>query len=508
MLKTKKDAFFNDYPELMPLAEELKKGLELAFMKTTGHFVDPAAYPLPENKESLEWLLAQRFQTLTETKKQMATNTFQAKRLNLDLEKNERYATFLQKDILANLHKPISVFNPGSLMEQVKIAKVASPKVGYFQTQSGTIALNDYLPPYDKITLQVHSITCADETNIESDSDHIALSCLFAQVDVPFEILPDNSIKFDQGYYRDERSPIYEIGQNIGDGFVWYPTPYPWNIHTYDIWSPFKHLKVVKTVICTFTLAELDNGGFNDFIEKIFKAIASGIAAGIAHYAGTIIYNLAIKYIGEILANVVGGILGGAIGALALYLLVEFVDMLVEWWKDDVFPIATINQTIPAGDQFLTPFLEHGLATDLKYVSFEGFGGLYELAYSWQLLHSTNMGPSFTDSPARPETPHGVSIFTDVYFAGDSIFLKEGTYSLKGNIRQHPLIGAGSSLKAGTFDLNIDSIKLDEGFVVFAFKSADCTGDFIMYDKDMPYLSDDWRDQISSVVVTRLNGLK
>lgn len=482
------DTLNGEYAEFLPLATHLRKALELSMLKVTGSIMEPDNYPMPA-ENTLEKLLHDRLVLLNERKRDYASYQFLAKRKHLEYQRE--HPKFVQKnwELLEQMNSPQSMFSIPGFKSELDVFNIQRPSLQFFDTHQGSAdpAWFSGRPVYDQLALRIHRIVCLDETNIESNSDTIALSALIAESEIVRHRLPDGSIN-PIAYNNTFRKNITLIGKNIGDGWEMRPNPYPWNYHIFNIWNPSGADGLPKYRCCTFLLSELDNGGFDEFVEKALKKITQIVVDAVAAYIG--------KKIGEqagkgFAASAFGSFVGGAIGAISVYLLFEFIELMIDWWKDDVFPPQIADISVPSFQPFLAI---NGLESELKYCNFHGHGGHYRLEYYWQLLSSTNRGPSLSEGYVPPPpTVRGATIFSNVMYEGRSRFMVPGHYSLAPS---NPWV-----LHLNSFDKQVDSVKIDPGFLVFAYKTPDFKGEYLLLEDDTPWLDDQWRDAISSVVV-------
>lgn len=499
------DFLINNIPELLPLVSEFKKIIELTVLKTTGHFADPKLYPLPKDKNSLENLLYKRLKRLDCKQRETAIKIFHSKQKN---PKDDLYKSFKASGLLEHLHNDETVFYPSKMFNNKNLSIQKNPTVTFFNTMGNNQGANyNFYPLYDKMALRIHQVTCIDETDIESNSDEISLSSIITQAEYVRKEFPGGRVDVTPSSII-FRKPSIKLGEGIGDGRKLLPAQEPWYYHIYDIWNPSGYNGMPnKYLACTFFLSEIDNGGFDEFIEDALKIITKEVTEVLADYAARRIASNISKGIFE---ETIGTVLGSVIGAIATLLLFQFIDLLIEWWEDDVFPPKTAEIIVPSFD----PFMElKGIYTNLRHFDFDGMGGKYMLEYSWHLLPSqpqydpTMTGPGY--SQTTEALVRGATIFPNVFYDGEGKFLKPGSYSLKSKYFSTPISGSNGNnlLSSGKFDKAVDSIKIDDGYAVFAYKTPDYTGTALKLFSDTPVLNDDWRDNISSLIVFQLGGL-
>jgi large-conductance mechanosensitive channel len=125
-----------------------------------------------------------------------------------------------------------------------------------------------------------------------------------------------------------------------------------------------------KGYVVTLVLAEIDSGGFNDFIKKLMEKVKERVIAALTAALG-----------GAIGAS--GGPVGVIIGLAVGYVVGKVFELISNIWKDDVFPPVSVRTSIPSLTARWT-----GGRTDSpeRTVTFKGHGGQYTVTYDWQLF--------------------------------------------------------------------------------------------------------------------------
>lgn len=489
-----------NYPQLIPLADELKKRIEISVLKATGHILEPDQYATP-NVDTLEHILIGRLHKISSTKKEFASINFYARRKTLELKTLNLKFKKRNASILEYLQNNKSAFELNHLSN---VSAMKKPSITYFETKG----VNDgfytgFHPNYDKLGLRIHNLHCIDETNgffgAESNGDEIALSAIILETETVKHTLSDGSIN-NIPYKNVFQKPITLIGNGIGDGRIITPTPSPWYYHTFNIWNPSGNDGLPKYRSCQFILSELDNGGFNDFMESAFNKIAEVVT-------GEIVRQITVEAIKYVVLPALGAYIGAGVGAIVGFLAGHLITLLVEIWEDDILHGPPASVIIPGFDPFLGPN-RNEFFSEILYLQFEGAGGRYQIDYSWQLMASEHQQyPSFTGPGYvnKDETSKGATIFTDVLFSGHGKFLKKGSYILKKDF----VIRYDTSPQdfLGTYDENIDSIKIDSGIAVFAYKTPDFSDIPLILTSDVKWFDDSWRDSISSIKVVDISNL-
>lgn len=210
------------------------------------------------------------------------------------------------------------------------------------------------------LKLKLHSVKCLDETDPERwGSDEISMGGV---------TLNDKSVE--------ETINEFEIYDDFDDNEVKAYTP-P------RILAQFNNLDSSYPKIFTafIALAENDNGGFSDFILKLYDAIKNDLG-------------VIIKALGAAAGAWIGGELGGSVGSLAGPIgaiigavVGAILGALIAWAaeaiKDDIFPTQQTAITIPSGNAV---FSNGGLESPIESLTYEAFGGKYEVRYSWEIV--------------------------------------------------------------------------------------------------------------------------
>lgn len=212
--------------------------------------------------------------------------------------------------------------------------------------------------PFSKLRFRIHKVKCLDETNPEWGGDKINLG------GVACSINDANTTKIN----------AFRVHSDFDDGEqkVYNPPKefYTFNLKDIPGWS--------KSFTVTMALAEIDSGGFNDFLKKLLIQIRDKVISYIKEKAA----GLTGAALGVYLGTAVGGIVGAIVGALVGWILGELFDWLIGLFDDDVFPGWTA--------QFVLPSVWHrwGGYTDSPQGSFwtQAHGGKYKVWFDWQLL--------------------------------------------------------------------------------------------------------------------------
>ncbi|WP_405269140.1 hypothetical protein [Cellulophaga sp. Ld12] len=220
--------------------------------------------------------------------------------------------------------------------------------------------LDDFQPQAvtDKLALYIRRVKCVDETGSR-----------FAERFGDDEIAMAGTSVDETGDTK--KITEFRVGNSFNDGDTkWY------NPHKQFHWFNMREGGNTwpKSYYLTFILAEKDNGGLSEFLQKLWDKIGKEVTAAIASAIGAAI--------GSTL-----GPLGTAIGAAIGYAVAKIVEWFIKLWKDDIFPPKTISCTVPAFGARWTKNGNWGSTTSTyRTAHFYGHSGHYYVEYYWKLF--------------------------------------------------------------------------------------------------------------------------
>ena len=446
-----------DSPEMLSLKESAKKLLELSFFKALGSYVEPEVYPLSPNEESIENLIHSRIVSLSPERQAVATASFATEKLRINMLRNSYYKDIDEQGIFTALTTRESIFDKADSYLNVKGLKLTK-KIELNQSQ---IMRTLSLAKVDtfKVHLELDSMVC----ELGGNSDEIGISSVYV-----------NSIG--------ESSKIapYLVSNdfNLND-VVHFPR------NKYITWDLLKvDANFPKKCICTFILAELDNGALAEWVDKFYHKLRDKLTELIKKAAGIIPIPVLGPIIGEAIAEVVGWLL----------------DLLFGWfkevWEDDIFPPQTVQLDLP-NESYRFP--NNGERQSYNACRFEGYGSRYILNYTWQIerVFKIPIPPAGDILTENSNGIVGAIVYRDAFFGGEAKYLGVGQHKFKRSDR--------INFPTQSFDKDIDSIKVGTGYVAYAYKTADFSGERleIYSDENVTYLNDNWRDQISSIIIEK-----
>lgn len=211
------------------------------------------------------------------------------------------------------------------------------------------------------LKFRVHEVRCADETNPELwSSDEISWGGA---------ALDDKGVT--------SKISEYYVGGGFDDG----------DKKTY---SPPKILKTFaldgknypKTFMVALSLAEKDEGGFADFIQKLYDAVKAEVLAIIATLGAAAGAYIGAE-IGGTVGSAVGGPLGTIIGAVAGAVIGALVGWLISALQDDIFSPEASSIILPKGN---CTFDGGSLVSPAMYFHYRDHGGHYTVKYDWEIV--------------------------------------------------------------------------------------------------------------------------
>ncbi len=209
-----------------------------------------------------------------------------------------------------------------------------------------------------KLNLRIHSVKCVDETNgsfverFGNDEIYLGGFSIDAHAN-PRKINPFN------------------VSSDFDDGDIKKYNP-PRKFVTFDLGTNFSR---PSNFSVGFLLAEKDNGGMNDALQKIYEKLASEIQ----------------KKKTQALTTAGSGGTATAIAALPLGLIWSVVkpyvyayvkEKIIGWFGDDLFPLQDVTISILNANQTWNG----SKVSPIAMVEFRGNDGLYQLFYDWELV--------------------------------------------------------------------------------------------------------------------------
>lgn len=223
-------------------------------------------------------------------------------------------------------------------------------------------------PAPNFLRFYVHEIACDDDTR-ELDKDEITLAGVQLDGDAPStSSYPTDATlltfdPYDAGTFKTGDRKPYSPPRRLCSFPLDASTGYP---HYFS---------------ANLVLAEIDNGGLADFIEELYAAIAVNVAAIITAAGVAIGAAIASGAAAGSLLGSIGGPIGTVIGVVVGLIVGALVGALAASLRDEIF------SPFPAECFLLDPYggFNGQSSTPVETTTFTGFGGSYDVTYSWRL---------------------------------------------------------------------------------------------------------------------------
>jgi hypothetical protein len=207
----------------------------------------------------------------------------------------------------------------------------------------------------DKMGFWITQVKCVDETNPEwPGDDEIALAGVTVDEDGDTKKVGEVRIgnEFDDGELKNYANWRYTYF-GLLEGAVW-----------------------PKTYAVTLLLAEKDNGGLSDALNKVWQKIRDKVKEAIA------------KAVSEALSSYLGPAIAKAIGQAVAWVVDVLVGWIIAAFKDDIFPPFTARVTTPSTSaRWHYPNGQWGNpSSGIRTGHFYGHGGHYTVNYYWKFF--------------------------------------------------------------------------------------------------------------------------
>ncbi|MGF1524182.1 MAG: hypothetical protein ACFBSF_17825 [Leptolyngbyaceae cyanobacterium] len=211
--------------------------------------------------------------------------------------------------------------------------------------------------PKKNLQLRIHRVKCIDETNPEWwGSDEIDMGGVATSL--------NNS--------STAKIAPFRVSKSFDDGeeFIYNPPRVFCNFDLQKIsgWP--------KNFLVTMALTEVDSGGFNSFLDKLVQMVRDKVVKMVVEKVAA----LTGAAIGSVI-GALGGPIGALIGALVGWVIGELFDFIIGLFKDDPFPVWTVNLGLPS------IWYRWSGKSDSPEYSFwtEDHGGKYQVWFDWAL---------------------------------------------------------------------------------------------------------------------------
>ncbi len=229
--------------------------------------------------------------------------------------------------------------------------------------QGGEIVWNadkgvQVLTPLTKLQFRIHRVQCLDETNPEwPGDDEISMR------GVAVSLNNKSTFKVDAFMVSEE----FDDGEQV----VYDP---PKEFYTFDLKSISGW---PKNFVVTMVLAEMDCGGFSDYLRTMLAEVRDEVI------------NLVTKKVGDVTGAALGSILGalgtkigGILGAIAGWIIGELMSWLDSIFEDDPFPGLPVSLTLPSVWHRWSGYTD---SPDYSMWT-QDHGGQYQVWFDWALM--------------------------------------------------------------------------------------------------------------------------
>jgi hypothetical protein len=339
-------------PKVRAALKRTVRELELAIEKVAANHADPAAFPMPAAAGSTERILARQFGRLPVPIRD-AAGTAVALRVGASaLRQKKRLGDLAGVD----LRKPEAVeeqvasmpFPEALVLRPAEAEALVAAVPGVEAAAEAEAAA---IPKTTKIELRLHKVRCDDETNgflgSEAFSDEIDLGA--TTVDESGDtgkVSPFRVASFDDGEVKVFNPPRRLTFFNLTEGKT-FPKGY----------------------VAVLALAEIDSGGFNDFLRQLTEKVRERVTAALTAALGAAI-------------GASGGPVGVLIGLAVGWVVGKVFDLISNIWKDDLFTPIPVRVSVSS----LTARWAGRTDSPQRTVTFKGHGGQYTVTYDWRVF--------------------------------------------------------------------------------------------------------------------------
>jgi hypothetical protein len=353
-------------PTVKAVADEVVQTARVAAEKAAAVSANPALYSLRGGTNSFERIMSRRFAELSPARQSAAeanvisrlglSQKTRAKKLGrfakIDLTKRESVEE--QAAALPG-GKKLSI-SKAQLQYMASTPLPAAPSLGATSTilLPGAFPFPGTLYETPKLDLRLINLRCVDETGNpwfggEIGADKINLGG--SMIDATGVTTKINDFRV--GEFDD------------GDVVAWNP------LKSFAKFDLAKGTEWPKSYFVIFALAEIDQGGFPDFLNELVKKVADEIKKRLG------------AYIGGIIGAASGGVIGAIIGIAVGYAVDKIIEWLINIWKDDVFDPLTVSIELQSSRATFGNGSYNG--PDM-IARFKGHDGEYHLTFDWRLI--------------------------------------------------------------------------------------------------------------------------
>lgn len=345
-------------PKLRQIVAGISNQVCLAMEKALANYIEPSAYPISGESESLEQICRTYFQSINPEKHQAMA---QKALLGINAPKEERrekYGEFAE----INLHSKTSIEEQAQSLTFTELRITENDLQEYNGHSSvhgshhnGHESDNFVRPSgvggtatqqLSRLVFRIKRVECREQTG-EWGEDEIFLG----------------------GTAIDESANVRKINQfKVGDfekGDVWNPSQ-PRPFATFELNKRVKYPRIYSVVV---SLVEEDAGNLTEYLNRLTNYLRDKLKEKITE--------LGIEYLGVYLGILVGEVIGW---------FIDYVfDYLNSLWDDEKFLPVAYSIRLPSPD-FNWDNVTNSLTSSPIYWEFKDFGGVYWIDYDWQLF--------------------------------------------------------------------------------------------------------------------------
>ncbi len=331
---------------ILPIATRVVREFELVAEKVACNHTDSRRWPLPEERNSIEALLVDRFRTLPAALQQSASARAVTSVSAAQATRIARFSDLSGVDL--TLARPVEL-----LVRALPFPRELKLPADFFSLSDVRNPFIPSTPALNQLEFRLHSIRCVDETDgflgSEAGSDEISIGG--TTVDETGDV---------------EKLTVFNLGSFSSDGAVRTFSP-PRSIAKFDL-TEAPLFPAVYYV--TLVLAEVDMGGLPDFVNALYNKVRQEVITALTTAIGTAI-------------GATAGPAGAVLGAVVGFVVGEVFRVMKTLWEDDVFRPATLEIVIPSRNH---RFENDATDSNEGITTFSGHGGRYQVVWDWRLF--------------------------------------------------------------------------------------------------------------------------
>ena len=343
-----------DNPELREIATRVVNIMQLAAEKATAHQAEPATYPISSDPNSFEQLFLSRFEQLPPEQQQAAIGKVLAAIKAPEAERVRVYGDLAKVDLRSATAVEAQTENlllPDSL-------KFLQSETNSLSESRSQVLSRIEAGLTHKLELRIHKVKCFEETN-EIGKDEISLG--------------GNTVD-ESG--NTENISAFKVGKFSSGKEVNYSPPRIFT--TFDLLK-YPGILGTRSYFATLVLAEIDWGGFPDFLNKLLEKVKQEVIKALTPLATAL-----GTTIGAMIGSgipILGTAIGAAIGAVVGWVVGKVFEWFKSWWDDEIFVPITLRADIPSLDARWNGKSE----SPQGEVSWKEHSGEYHLYYDWRI---------------------------------------------------------------------------------------------------------------------------